>query len=108
MQIHIEALCFETIIGVLEFERTTPQQVCVTCTIDYSYTHGTYIDYTHIIHLIKSTLLEGQFELLEEALLAIATCLHVNHPSIDALELKIAKPHIIPDAVVALSHRFVF
>lgn len=37
MTIHIEDLRFQAIIGILDFERTTPQDVVVDLTIKYKY-----------------------------------------------------------------------
>ncbi len=108
MQIHIDALRFHTIIGLLDFERTTPQEVIVTCKINYRFENGVFIDYVQVIEAIKQTLIEGAFELLETALHAVATLLHQNFPAIASLSIQIAKPHIIPDAVVSLSETFHF
>ena len=44
MTIHIEDLRFKCIIGLLEFERHTPQEVIVTLELDYDYT-DTFINY---------------------------------------------------------------
>ncbi len=108
MRIHIDALRFHTIIGLLDFERTTPQEIIVTCKIDYHFEDGVFIDYVQIIETIKQTLLEGAFELLETALHSIAVVLRQKFPAISSLHIQIAKPHIIPDAVVSLSETFHF
>ena len=37
MTIHIEALSFDVIIGLLDFERVTPQRVIIDIEASYSY-----------------------------------------------------------------------
>ncbi|HIC09864.1 MAG TPA: dihydroneopterin aldolase, partial [Campylobacterales bacterium] len=44
MRIYIENLTFSTIIGILEFERTTPQDVSIDIVLEYSYQNRNYID----------------------------------------------------------------
>ncbi len=108
MRIHIEELCFETIIGLLEHERTTPQKVIVTCKVDYAYSQGTFIDYAQAASLIQATMLEGRFVLLEEAIGTLAKRLKVSFPATQRLYLKISKPDILPNARVGMSETFTY
>ena len=48
MKILIENLTFFAIIGILENERITPQQVIVDCIIDYSYSKNNFINYAEV------------------------------------------------------------
>ena len=102
MRIHIEDLEFQTIIGLLDFERVTPQQVIVNCTIDYTY-QTEFINYAEVTKHIEKTLQKEQFKLIEEALLHLKTSLKVEFPLIKTLFLKISKPSILPNCVVCLS-----
>jgi len=102
MRIHIENLEFLSIIGLLDFERVTPQKVIVNCTIDYTYQKA-FINYAEVAQHIEMTLQKEQFELIEEALLHLKTSLKVEFPLIKTLFLKISKPTILPNCVVCLS-----
>ena len=103
MTIHIEDLTLEVIIGILDFERTSPQQVVVETKINYIYTENNFINYVHVVERIQEELKTKRFFLLEEALEQIGTLLLEHYPAIESLFLKISKPNILPNAHVALS-----
>ena len=105
MTIHIEALTFETIIGLLDFERERPQKVIVDMKATYHYKE-TFLDYANIVDMIQINLKNNRYELLEEALLGIKKELFDTYPHIEKLYLKISKPDIIPECTVALSHEW--
>jgi len=107
MTIHIEDLKFQTIIGILDFERLTPQNVIVNLEIEYIYTDE-FINYAQVSELIKSTMIEKQFLLLEDALSSLSIKLKKEFTKIDKLILKITKPSIMPDCVVSLSDNYDF
>lgn len=102
MRISIEDLTFEAIIGLLEFERESVQQVRVCAKIDYEYSKENFIDYAQLCELIEENILLGEYELLEEALIALEAEIKATIPRILALELKISKPKILPNATVSL------
>ena len=108
MIIHIEALTFEVIIGLLDFERDRPQPVIVDLEASYDYANENFIDYADMVFLIKKELNEKKYELLEEALLGIKERLCSTYPQLKTLSLKIAKPDILPECTVALSHSWNF
>ena len=108
MIIHIEALTFEVIIGLLDFERDRPQRVIVDLEASYDYSNENFIDYADMVFLIKKELNEKKYELLEEALLGIKERLCSTYPQLKTLSLKIAKPDILPECTVALSHSWNF
>ena len=108
MIIHIEALTFEVIIGLLDFERDRPQRVIVDLEASYDYSNENFIDYADMVFLIKKELNEKKYELLEEALLGIKERLCSTYPQLKTLSLKIAKPNILPECTVALSHSWNF
>ena len=103
MTIHIEALKISAIIGILDFERITPQEVIVDATIDYCYKNSDFINYADVIGIIETEIIEKKYELLEDALTDITTLLILKYPQIKRILLKISKPNIIPNAKVALS-----
>jgi len=103
MTIHIEALTFPAIIGILDSEHITPQEVIVDSTIDYCYRNNNFINYAELIATIESQIIEKKYGLLEDALTDITALLLSTYPQIKNIHLKISKPDIISNAKVALS-----
>jgi dihydroneopterin aldolase len=103
MRIHIEELRFECIIGLLEKERHSPQEVIVSLELDYTYT-ADFINYADLAALIESTLKEKKYELLESALEELFTLLYDRHPLIKRLYIKITKPDILKNCRVSVSN----
>ena len=108
MNIHIEDLEFDVIIGLLDFERDRPQRVIIDLEASYEYADENFIDYADMVFLIQKELKEKRYKLLEEALLGIQTLLCTTYPQIQTLRLKIAKPDILPQCSVALSNSWEF
>ncbi|MDD5160984.1 MAG: dihydroneopterin aldolase [Sulfuricurvum sp.] len=104
MKILIENLTFDTIIGILDFERMTPQKVHIDCTIDYPYSHGNFINYAEVAEIIEMTLHREQFELIETALEVLSATLKEHFPLIKELSLTIRKPNILPHCTVGVHH----
>ena len=103
MTIHIEELTFECIIGILDFERVTPQEVIVNLKLTYDYVQDEFINYAEVIELIQQRMLNEKYELLETAINEILTMLSTHYPNLNSIELKICKPNIIKNAKVSLS-----
>ena len=108
MTIHIENLSFEVIIGLLDFERTTPQRVIITLEATYAYSDNNFINYADIVLLIEEKLQLEKYVLLENALLGIKTLLHTKYPKIQHLYIKISKPDILDTCTVSLSKTWNF
>ena len=106
MTIHIEELTFECIIGILDFERVTPQEVIINVKIEYSYEKDNFINYADIIKLIEEQMLEQKYELLETAIEELTQKIVSNYSKITKLNLKISKPNIIKNAKVSLSKTY--
>lgn len=106
MTIHIENLEFHTIIGILDFERVTPQKVRLQCRIDYPYTLDTFIDYARVSENIIECMQTEKFELIETALDTLSHQLKRHFPSIEKLFLKIDKPDILPNCTVGVSMEY--
>jgi dihydroneopterin aldolase len=108
MTIHIDALQFDVIIGLLDFERERPQRVIIDLNASYEYSDQNFINYADMVSLITEELKEKRYELLEEALLGLKERLYTAYPQLKTLQLKIAKPDILKECSVALSHSWEF
>jgi dihydroneopterin aldolase len=108
MNIHIEALEFDVIIGLLDFERDRPQRIIIDLEASYDYTDEEFIDYADMVFLIQKELKGKRYKLLEEALLGVKILLCTTYPQIQTLALKISKPDILPQCSVALSNSWEF
>ncbi len=108
MTIHIEALTFDVIIGLLDFERDKPQKVIIDIEASYEYKDESFIDYADIVILIQNELKLKRYQLLEDALLGIKSTIITAYPQLKSLSVKIAKPDILTECSVALSHSWHF
>ncbi len=104
MKIVIEDLAFETILGILESERLTPQKVIITCTIEYDYTQKEFINYAQVAKLIENTMRTQEFFLIEEALEVVSQTLKSAFPLIRELTLNIRKPDILSNCTVGVEY----
>lgn len=107
MTVEIRDLTFECIIGILDFERTTPQRVVVDATMEYAYS-GDFLDYAAVAAEIRKTMQERRFQLIEEALAALNGVLKAQFSMIKSLSLTISKPDILPDCRVCVSQKSFF
>jgi dihydroneopterin aldolase len=101
-RVHIEELTFDAIIGILEHERTTAQKVVVNVTFSYTYTDE-FVDYAAVAQIIKKSMIENKYLLIEDALEEISKIIKKNFPLITSLDLEIKKPTILPDARVSVA-----
>ena len=108
MTIHIEALEFDVIIGLLDFEQDRPQRVIIDLEASYAYDNEAFINYADMVFLIEKELKDKRYKLLEEALLGVKNILYTAYPGLQTLTLKISKPDILPQCTVALSHAWEF
>ncbi len=105
MTIHIEDLKFQCIIGILDFERETEQDVIVNLSIEYDNTNG-FINYADIVDIIKKNMIKNEFLLIEDALENLNLKLTKEYNSIKNINLKITKPSILPDCKVSVSNNY--
>lgn len=103
MKIEINKLTFKCIIGILDFERITKQKVIVNISFEYAFSKDFFIDYAEVSTLIKNTMKEKQFLLLEDAILDLENLL-LNKFPIKNLNIKISKPDILKNCIVTLSN----
>ncbi|NHB52137.1 FolB domain-containing protein [Helicobacter pylori] len=102
--VHIHNLVFETILGILEFERLKPQKISVN--LDLFYTelpNKAYLDYMEIQEIIQNTMREKQYLLIEDALKDLSQILKTCYSEISELFLKISKLEISPNSQVGAS-----
>ncbi|WP_187914023.1 FolB domain-containing protein [Helicobacter pylori] len=102
--VHIHHLVFETILGILEFERLKPQKISVD--LDLFYTelpNKAYLDYMEIQEIIQNTMQEKQYFLIEDALKDLSQILKTRYKEISELYLKISKLEISPNSQVGAS-----
>ncbi|EMG91566.1 FolB domain-containing protein [Helicobacter pylori] len=102
--VHIHHLVFETILGILEFERLKPQKISVN--VDLFYTelpNKAYLDYMEIQELIQKMMQEKQYLLIEDALKDLSQILKTRYKEISELFLKISKLEISPNSQVGAS-----
>lgn len=106
MTITLSNLTCEVIIGILPWERTTPQRVILTLEASYRFEDGIYLDYAAIRSKILHLLQTKHYLLLEEALESISGTLMSEYPLIDSLSLQIGKPDIFEDCSVLVSKSY--
>jgi len=108
MTIHIQELTFDTIIGILDFERTTPQKVVLDIEIEYNYNQKEFIDYSKVAQDIQDDMQTKKYLLIEDALEGLKELLKANYPSIQTLQIKLFKPDILSNCTVGLSNFWKF
>lgn len=102
--VHVHNFVFETILGILEFERLKPQKISVD--LDLFYTelpNKAYLDYMEIQELIQKMMQEKQYLLIEDALKDLSHALKMRYSAISELYLKISKLEISPNSQVGAS-----
>jgi 7,8-dihydroneopterin aldolase/epimerase/oxygenase len=102
MTIYIENLTFKCIVGILDFERKKRQRVIVNLSFDYEFKDGSFIDYAEVSELVKRTMKDKKFKLLEDAVKTLSELIK-NKYEVENLQLKISKPNILKDCVASLS-----
>lgn len=103
MKIEISDLTFKCIIGILDFERIKKQKVIINISFEYEFSKDIFINYSEISNLVKLTMKQQKFLLLEDAILYIETLLQNNY-KISYLKIKISKPNILKNCIVSLSN----
>ncbi|WP_149724508.1 dihydroneopterin aldolase [Campylobacter concisus] len=95
---------FETIIGMLDFERVTKQEVQMNLEI----CSASFIDYVLIIDFVKNFYNERQFQSVEESLEETSKALKEKFGSLTSLKMEILKTEILPNAVVGAKINTIF
>jgi dihydroneopterin aldolase len=100
MKIHLEKFQFETIIGILDFEREEKQKIEIDIVLEYEYVEN-FLNYAELRELVKEFIKERKFGLLEDALIETTEEIKSKF-EISYLKLKISKLEIFEDAIVSL------
>lgn len=108
MKILIENLTFDAIIGILAYERVTPQLVIIDCIIEYNYCENNFINYADVSNTIEKTVQDEKFYLIEEALELVSSTLKNSFPLINELDLTLRKPNILQNCTVGVQNHFIF
>ncbi|MGL2484506.1 FolB domain-containing protein [Helicobacter pylori] len=102
--VHVYNFVFETILGILEFERLNPQKISVDLDLFYTQLpNKAYLDYMEIQEIIQNTMREKQYLLIEDALKDLSQILKTRYSEISELYLKISKLEISPNSQVGAS-----
>jgi dihydroneopterin aldolase len=99
ISIIIKNLEFETIIGVLDFERVKTQKIVINTEIKYKYDNE-YLDYVKVSEIIKNILQTKKFEIIEDGLNYICSYLKNEFLNISQIEIELLKPNILEDCIV--------
>ncbi|MGM0533962.1 MAG: dihydroneopterin aldolase [Campylobacterota bacterium] len=105
MTIHLHRFEFETIIGILESERTRKQKVRIFCDIEH--TRG-FVDYARAAEVIRRDMDDNRYETVEEALEGVASALKARFDVIESIALSIYKPDILPNCLPGATKKFNF
>ena len=108
MTIKVEALTFDVIIGIFDFEREKPQRVIVDMEATYLYKEGVFINYADVAGKIEEKLKTERYDLLEEALIGLEELLHKHYPQITKLTISLAKPDILNNCSVSLKESWIY
>ena len=95
---------FETIIGMLDFERVTKQEV----QMNLEFCSTSFIDYVLIIDFVKNFYNERQFQSVEESLEETSKALKEKFSSLTSLKMEILKTEILPNVVVGAKINTIF
>ena len=103
LKVNINELTFDCIIGILDEERITPQKVVVDISFEYFFKENgsNFVDYAKVASYVEETMKQQQFKLIEDAIIYIRQNLKEKFQIIN-LKLKIAKPTILPNAIVSV------
>ena len=106
IEIRIDNLTFYAIIGILEYERHTPQKLVVDAA--FTLAEGNFLDYAQAKEIIKKTIQTNNYELLEDALQELSDLLYQRFPFIQTLTITIKKPQVLPDCIPSVTIKRTF
>ncbi len=101
-KITISDLRFSTIVGILDEERVTPQEVIADIEIEYLKEAGEFINYAEVAQLVEQMMQTEKFLLLEDALAYIVEKIKCQFPTVLTIKLKLLKPDILDNCRVGV------
>ena len=97
----IEDLTFKAILGILEKERNQEQIIVVNVKIEYE-DKKNYVDYAKVCDMIQNKIINGKYNLVEDAIDDVEEMLEKEFPQMKSLYLSIKKPEILKNALVGV------
>jgi dihydroneopterin aldolase len=101
-EVFIKNLKFRTIIGLLDHERKNEQEICVSA----KFKADEFIDYVVICEILQADFNEHKFYKVEDALDFFEAKFKAQFRTLHSFSMKIAKPHIIDNALVGAKIKF--
>lgn len=98
----IENLKLRAIIGILEKERVESQEIIAWCFIEYEKCEVEFINYAKVSKMIENMLVKNRYNLIEDALDDIINNITNSFNGVKTIRLKLAKPEILDNCVVAV------
>lgn len=105
-EVNISNLTFNTIIGILPFERVKKQKVIIDITYRYKFNKNSkeFIDYSEISVLVKNIMNKKKYKLIEDGILDISKKILKRYKKMLSFNIKITKPDIMKDCIVSVSN----
>ncbi len=101
-KVYISDLQVDAIIGILESEREKRQRVVADVIIEYLLEDNHYVNYANVASKIENLLIKKQYGLLEDALKDMMIRIKEDYPAITSIRMKLSKPDIVENCVVAV------
>ncbi|WP_279061059.1 dihydroneopterin aldolase [Campylobacter lanienae] len=96
ISVFVDNLEFDTIIGLLDFERVNSQKICVSMEFEAC----EFVDYATVCEITQREFNENKFYKVEDALEYFAIKFKATHPNLTKFYMKISKIEIVPNAIV--------
>lgn len=96
ISVFVDNLEFDTIIGLLDFERVNSQKICVSMEFEAC----EFVDYATVCEITQREFNENKFYKVEDALEYFAIKFKAIYPSLTKFYMKISKIEIVPNAIV--------
>lgn len=104
MQIALKHCKTSAIIGIYPHERSTPQTILFEAVLEYEFNGQSYIDYSEIVKIINTTLQNGEFLLLEDAIENIENILFSTFSALQTITISLCKPAVLEIGEIWVSH----
>ena len=101
-KLYIQDLKVSAIIGILDFERKSEQNVVIDAQIEYFKDGDHFVNYKYVAETIESNLKKREYGLIEDALKDIMIRIKEDYPMISSIRMKISKPDILENCVVGV------
>ncbi|MCI5539671.1 MAG: dihydroneopterin aldolase [Campylobacter lanienae] len=96
ISVFVDNFEFDTIIGLLDFERLNSQKICVSMEFEAC----EFVDYAAVCEITQREFNENKFYKVEDALEYFAIKFKAIYPSLTKFYMKISKIEIVPNAIV--------